>query len=63
MLKRVSRSVRCETTERQENAAKKKVNSGSELTKLTRPERENKMGTSVDREKESVNLKICHIST
>lgn len=41
MLKRVSRrSVRCEATQRQEKAAKKKVNSGSELTKLTRPERE-----------------------
>lgn len=57
------RSVGCEAAERQENAAKKKVNSGSELTKLERPERENKMGTSVDRVKEPVDLKKCHVST
>jgi len=55
------RSVRCEAARRQENAAKRKVNSGSELAKLKRPERENKTGTSAD--KELVNLKICHIST
>lgn len=51
------RSVGCEAAERQENAAKKKVNSGSKLTKLERPERENKMGTSVDRVKEWVKKK------
>lgn len=57
------RSVRCEASEREENAAKKKVNIGSKLTKLKRPERENKMGTSVDRVKEPVDLKNCHVST
>lgn len=57
------RSVRCEAADRQENAAKKKVNSGSELTKLKRPERENKMGASMDRVKELVDLKNCHVST
>lgn len=57
------RSVRCEAADRQENAAKKKVNSGSKLTKLKRPERENKMGASMDRLKELADLKNCHVST
>lgn len=59
----MSRSVTCEAAERQENATKKKVNSRSKLTKLKRPERENKIGTSVDGVKEPVDVKNCHVST